>query len=188
MANSTTSIPRWIEPSASAIGLPCSRVTISAKSCLSRLRISRNRRRYRARWAGATAAHAGKAFLAASTAAMTVGSPAKLSFECARPVAGHTTSMSTPVRSSAPLTMDPETDSSSITSNNLRPLGLDLRSPAGNRFRGEMVGRRIALAQSQILKLFRSSEAGSIALWFQVHACIFTAYGTDRFSQRQFCL
>ncbi len=92
VANSTTSMPRVIEPSASLIVLPCSCDTSRARSVLCVSIRSRNRIRMRARRNAGAARHAGNAAVAAAAAAST--SAASLNGTCrsTSPVAGLVTS------------------------------------------------------------------------------------------------
>ena len=87
-ANSTFSIPRWTSPIASPATLPCSAVrsaAISSECCSSR---TLRRLITRARFSGAVARHAGKAFSADAIAASTVALSASRTRRSALPVAG----------------------------------------------------------------------------------------------------
>ena len=92
VANSTTSMPRVIEPSASLIVLPCSCDTSRARSVLCASIRSRKRIRMRARRNAGAARQAGNAAVAAAAAAST--SAASLNGTCrsTSPVAGLVTS------------------------------------------------------------------------------------------------
>ena len=92
VANSTTSMPRVIEPSASASVLPCSWETSRARSFLCASISSRKRIRMRARRNGGAARHAGNAALAAATAASTSSALANGTWRSTSPVAGLVTS------------------------------------------------------------------------------------------------
>ncbi len=70
-ANSMTSRPRAISPSASEVTLPCSLVRIAARSPLRALTISRKAKSTCWRFAQLASAHAGRAALAAWTATST---------------------------------------------------------------------------------------------------------------------
>ena len=92
VANSTTSMPRVIEPSASASVLPCSCVTIFARSFLCASISSRKRISTRARRSGGAARHAGNAASAERTAASTSAAFAYGTCRTTSPVAGLVTS------------------------------------------------------------------------------------------------
>jgi hypothetical protein len=88
VANSTTSMPRWMSPLASGSVLPCSEERASASLSMSRLRSWTNFISTRARRCGLVAAQAGWAALAFSTAARTSPALASGHFACTSPVAG----------------------------------------------------------------------------------------------------
>ena len=76
-ANSSTSIPRLMEPIASESTLPCSRVITRARSSLRLSTSSLNAKITRALWIGGVAAHPGAASAAACTAFSTSSELAK---------------------------------------------------------------------------------------------------------------
>jgi hypothetical protein len=92
-ANSTTSSPRVTSPRASANTLPCSRVIARASSsvCCSISALKRNSTR--ARDSGVSAAQAGCAAAALSTARRTSSAEARRSCALATPVAGLNTGL-----------------------------------------------------------------------------------------------
>src|ERR1700682_2292186 len=92
VANSITSMPRVIEPSASAAVFPCSCETSRARSDLCVCIRSRKRIRMRARRSAGAARHDGNAVLAASTAASTSKASARGTWRTTSPVAGLVTS------------------------------------------------------------------------------------------------
>ena len=92
VANSITSMPRVTEPSASSSVLPCSSVTIFARSFLLASISSRKRISTRARRSGGDARQSGSAFAAAATAASTSAALASGTWRMTSPVAGLVTS------------------------------------------------------------------------------------------------
>ena len=92
VANSTTSMPRVIEPSASSSVLPCSCVTIFASSFLCDSIRSRKRIRMRARLSGGERPQATCAAAAERTAASTSAAFAYGTWRTTSPVAGFVTS------------------------------------------------------------------------------------------------
>ncbi len=92
VANSTTSMPRVIEPSASLCVFPCSSVTSRAKSFFCSSSKSRKRIRIRARRSAGAARQAGQASTAAATAAATSAAVARGTCRSTSPVAGLVTS------------------------------------------------------------------------------------------------
>src|ERR1700682_2525007 len=92
VANSTTSMPRVMEPSASVAVFPCSCDTSRARSDLCVCIKSRKRIKMRARRSAGAARHAGNAVLAASTAASTSKASASGTWRTTSPVAGLVTS------------------------------------------------------------------------------------------------
>ncbi len=92
VANSTTSMPRVIEPSASLSVLPCSCDTSRARSVLCASINSRKRISTRARRSAGAARHAGRASVAAAAAASTSAASLKGTCRSTSPVAGLVTS------------------------------------------------------------------------------------------------
>ena len=104
MQNSTTSRPRCTSPAASGRVFPCSRLSASASLSMSRFSRSTNFISTRARRCGLTAAQAGCAAAANSTARATSSVEASGTFACTSPVAGFMTSAKRP---DVPLTCSP---------------------------------------------------------------------------------
>ena len=92
VANSITSMPRVIEPSASASVLPCSWVTICASAFLCVSMRSRKRIRIRARRSAGAARHPGNAAVADCTAVSTSSALESGTWRITSPVAGLVTS------------------------------------------------------------------------------------------------
>ena len=91
-ANSTISMPRWIEARDSASVLPCSRVMSRASLSASATSFSRNRNSTRARSTAGVLAQAGKACAAATTARSTSAAVPSGTRPISRPVEGLNTS------------------------------------------------------------------------------------------------
>jgi hypothetical protein len=87
-ANSTTSSPRWISPSASERTMPCSEEIILAISPMSRRSSSRNANRTWLLRTSPVFAHPGKADRAAAIADSTSAVSARMTSPVAAPVAG----------------------------------------------------------------------------------------------------
>ena len=87
-ANSTTSSPRWISPSASLSTLPCSAVIAAARRLLACSSNSLNLNITRARRSGGVAAQAGQAAAACTTAASISAAPPMATWPDTSPVAG----------------------------------------------------------------------------------------------------
>jgi hypothetical protein len=87
-ANSTTSMPRVIEPLESATVLPCSSVKTAASSSMFASISDFSRNMTRARRSGGVAAQAGNAAFAASTAWRTSAALAKATWRMTSPMAG----------------------------------------------------------------------------------------------------
>ena len=87
-ANSSTSIPRLTEPTASDSTLPCSRVTTRASSSLRLSTSSLKAKITRARCMGGVAAQPGAASAAACTASSTSAGEAKGTCATTSPAAG----------------------------------------------------------------------------------------------------
>ena len=92
MANSMTSMPRWMSPSESATVLPCSMDSSSASSSAFALTRSTNFIITRARRCGFHAAHTFCASTAEATAVSTSAAEARSTWACTSPVLGLKTS------------------------------------------------------------------------------------------------
>ena len=92
LANSITSMPRCTEPAASASVLPCSSEASFESSSRCCSISSRKRVRMRARRSGVVSRQAGKAALAAATAASISSLPASGTWRITSPLAGLNTS------------------------------------------------------------------------------------------------
>ena len=87
-ANSTTSMPRAISPSASESTLPCSEVRISASSCLRAFSSSRNANSTVWRFAIEASRHCAHAAVAEATASSTSAVEARRTSRCTVPERG----------------------------------------------------------------------------------------------------
>ena len=87
-ANSTTSWPRLISPSASESTLPCSAVMMAASSSLRSFRSSRKRNSTAVRLASDVSRHSGNASAAAAMTVRASSTDAKATFAVTTPVAG----------------------------------------------------------------------------------------------------
>ena len=92
MANSMTSMPRWMSPRESATVLPCSMDSSSASSSVLALTNSTNFINTRARRCGFQAAHSFCASTAEATAVSTSAADASSTLACTSPVLGLKTS------------------------------------------------------------------------------------------------